>query len=1102
MYFDKPYNRTIFLNLLQSKMFPNFVRKEEHLWFWNKTAYFVENWIYKLWTVNLDKEITILEIEQKSSNDPRITLTKDAFKILEYHGIDHAVIIFHCKDTTSYRLSLLTVSYENWEKRTSSYKRFSYILWPNEKIRTPEMQLLHQINDYDDLVSRFDVEVVRKEFFDKYLELFVRLYKEIKLDTWFFDLLKQQNVDVVSFTKNLLWKIVFLYFIQQKWWLWLWRNTTTKYWEWNKDFMRVMWNNFESSKESMSSEKTGYFYNDYLEWLFFDGLNKDRRDDDDRFPNLQMKVPYLNWWLFKEEYTWWESYVTKISNDIFSNKKEKWDDADWILDIFDRYNFTIDEDSLYDKDVAVDPEMLGKIFENMISISEENIEDVVKIYDSKKKWTKIDFWKALNKDLWAFYTPREIVHYMTRESLIAYLVSNLKWNSTENESLIRDLFDLKEKFLLSSDDMKKSWYSEDQLKKLSEIILDVDNALSSVKILDPAIWSWAFPMWILHEISSLRYYMYWTFFRIFWDTTSQFKNDKWNISLYKIKRDIILNSIYWVDIDPWAIDIARLRFWLSLVVDAEEPEPLPNFEFKFVCANTLLPLKDSAREKDLFSTWDEPKLETLKRYKRDFYNADKKIEKKQLKERIREYTKIEHTLFSEPTPRAKQMEEFWKFFDNPKHSHSFFDSWLMLSESKWFDIVIWNPPYIQLQKNKWELWKLYQDCGFESFVWTGDIYCLFYEKGFQLLKQWWILAYITSNKWMRAWYWENLRSYFSKNTNPLYLIDLWPWIFETATVDTNIFIWKKEKRQEFQLKWIDLTKEEKVSNIEWFYDKAVNITKLSEQPWTILSDIERNIKEKIERIWTPLKDWDIEINYWIKTWCNEAFIIDWKKKDELIKEDPKSAEIIRPILRGRDIKRYNYEFADLYIIATFPSKHYNIDNYPAIKKYLQSFWVNRLEQTWKKYVIDWKEVVARKKTNNNRFETQDSIAYWDVFSKPKIIYPETSSWVNFVLDYNSFYTDKTWFIMYWNNLNSLVWVLNSKLLLWYIKYITPNLWNWTFTMWKIFIETIPIPKGITLFEKDIQDFIFKKNYSEIDEIVYKIYSLTPEEILYINNLSN
>ena len=124
----------------------------------------------------------------------------------------------------------------------------------------------------------------------------------------------------------------------------------------------------------------------------------------------------------------------------------------------------------------------------------------------------------------------------------------------------------------------------------------------------------------------------------------------------------------------------------------------------------------------------------------------------------------------------------------------------------------------------------------------------------------------------------------------------------------------------------------------------------------------------------------------------------------------------------------------------------------------------------------------------------------DVFSKPKIIYPETSSWVNFVLDYNSFYTDKTWFIMYWNNLNSLVWVLNSKLLLWYIKYITPNLWNWAFTMWKIFIETIPIPKGITLFEKDIQDFILKKDYWEIDKIVYKIYSLTPEEILYINNL--
>ena len=164
----------------------------------------------------------------------------------------------------------------------------------------------------------------------------------------------------------------------------------------------------------------------------------------------------------------------------------------------------------------------------------------------------------------------------------------------------------------------------------------------------------------------------------------------------------------------------------------------------------------------------------------------------------------------------------------------------------------------------------------------------------------------------------------------------------------------------------------------------------SSDSWVILSPIEQSIKRKIESVGTPLKDWDIQINYGIKTGFNDAFIISTEKRNEILdncsseEERTKTAELIRPILRGRDIKRYGYEWADLWLIATFPSRHYNIEEFPAVKAHLLSFGKERLEQTGKKYIINGEEIKARKKTSNKWFETQDSISYWDLFFQPKI----------------------------------------------------------------------------------------------------------------------
>ena len=249
----------------------------------------------------------------------------------------------------------------------------------------------------------------------------------------------------------------------------------------------------------------------------------------------------------------------------------------------------------------------------------------------------------------------------------------------------------------------------------------------------------------------------------------------------------------------------------------------------------------------------------------------------------------------------------------------------------------------------------------------------------------------------------------------------------------------------------------------------------------ILSDIEQRIKAKIEAIGTPLKDWDIQINYGIKTGFNDAFIIDGKKRAELIAQDPKSEEIIRPILRGRDIKRYGYEFADLYIITTFPSLKIDIESYPAVKQHLLSFGYDRLKQTGDKG--------ARKKTNNKWFETQDSISYWEDFYKQKIMYSEIVKEPQFYLDNKGeFFAEATTFIMTGSNLDYLYNLLHSKIITYFFKtfYAGGGLGVDGYRYKKAFLERLPIPQIKSKVE-------FKTN-DEIERYISLAYNLTEEEI--------
>lgn len=276
-----------------------------------------------------------------------------------------------------------------------------------------------------------------------------------------------------------------------------------------------------------------------------------------------------------------------------------------------------------------------------------------------------------------------------------------------------------------------------------------------------------------------------------------------------------------------------------------------------------------------------------------------------------------------------------------------------------------------------------------------------------------------------------------------------------------------------------------------------------------MSDIEQKIKVKVESAGVPLKKWDVEIFRGVLTGCNDAFIITSEKRNEILAnciddtERERTAELIRPILRGRDIKRYSYEFAEQYIIATFPSKQYNIDDYQSLKSYLLGYGIEKLEQTGKKYFINGEIVKARKKTNNKWFETQDSISYWDEFSKPKIVWGNLNTSSNFAIAPEGMFINAPACMLIPGN-NYLLAVLNSKIADYYIRTLGVVRNGGFFEYKPMFIEQIPIPK-ITEEQEAQIDTILSSSLSmvekdaKIEKIIDAIYGLSEEEITFLHN---
>ena len=352
-----------------------------------------------------------------------------------------------------------------------------------------------------------------------------------------------------------------------------------------------------------------------------------------------------------------------------------------------------------------------------------------------------------------------------------------------------------------------------------------------------------------------------------------------------------------------------------------------------------------------------------------------------------------------------------------------------------FDVVIGNPPYVQLQ-SMGEMSDVYAKCGFETYNKSADLYCLFTERGYNLLKPGGLQSFIMPNKWMLVSYGKELRRFMAKS-NLQQIINFGDiQFFEGAATIVCIFVTRKSNERDKEVQALSLNQKTYHGNF---------LQEVPEQLANYPSEIFG------EKEW--IKEMPISINYGIKTGYNDAFFIDGATKEKLIAEDPKSAELIKPLLRGRDIQAWKAQWDDQYLIGTFPSLQLNIDEYPAIKNHLLSFGKERLEQNGAKG--------SRKKTQNKWFETQDAIAYYQEFSKPKIMYPNMTSLFPFIYDEEGFFgNDKTFMITAQDNsinLKFITAILNSKLCKLWIWYNCPELLGGTREIRKVYFENFRIP---------------------------------------------
>lgn len=960
------------------------------------------------------------------------------------YGFDAALAVFN--DGTNWRLSLIC----DLKEDATSTKRFTYVFGDEKAFyKTPILRfesLRTKANEFLEIKKAFSVEALSDDFFDEYRKQYAEFVKFLtgkeyvkkgnkwveqetgEPDVQYFTSFKEDDKLVRDYIKKMMGRIVFLYFLQSKGWL-----------AGNLHYMHDLF-------YDASDEVKGDFLDKVLEPMFFGLLNTKPEDRSSAplvngvgvkyIPNAD-EIPYLNGGLFQQEKI--DEVESVFPAGMFQS----------LFDFFDSYNFTIDENDPNDAEVGVDPEMLGKIFENLL-------ED--------------------NKDKGAFYTPKEIVRYMCQESLTAYLQTGI--DDAEVKEHIAN-------FVKTNDVEELGGAS-------SELAMSIDQKLIDVKICDPAIGSGAFPMGLLRELYACR------------KSIEIFEED----NAADIKRHIIQNNIYGVDIEKGAVDIARLRFWLALIIDEKEPMPLPNLDFKIMQGNSLL---ESYKGVDLDVT--SKKLKTGKDTKKTrgvlslgFEETDVQ---KTIQDLVKSYFSItDHTLRAQRRQQIdKYVKDYIKVCAEGNHEvqdavdaleipndqfflwHTYFAD---VFEQGGFDIVIGNPPYVNVEGISVEDKKIYKDT-FTCFEKRADLFSLFLEMALtKLASVSAVVTYIIPSIIHSNLSYKKLRNLFLDNKWLSEVCYTGGKVFHAPTVDTTILRFCKRGNKKIILKnAVDFENQQVSSVPSDYFSLFQNLISISDQK-------NNDLMGKLFNHDFPRLDENFSVFQGIVTGNNPAFIFD-SEAEALSNGIDK--ELLHPLCHGRDIERYAVRSRERRIL--YLNNSVNIESYPNTETWLAAFkdalakrreakngaiqWYS-LQWPRVKSELDLKEKILVQNTRNEALKTRLCAVLDD-----KSVYG--SQGVNFIIP-NDVHA----------SLRYLLGILDSTL----INYLfATKFLNLAIKAEYLKQLRIPIPSAAIL--KQLESLVSKvlelKKVNieadttsleyQIDFLVYHLYGLTYDEVLIV-----
>ncbi len=812
--------------------------------------------------------------------------------------------------------------------------------------RTAIQQIANIYSKYDNsgsiraaLETAFDVEPVTKSFFAEYKRIFEaaeQLVRGFNTDADDEDEARDEIEARRMFVQTLFNRLLFVHFLSRKGWLKFRDNT---------DYLNALWEDYQATPHQTS------FYQDRLYHLFFFGLNNPQSSDlnfkSRHLASVIGDVPFLNGGLFEQ--TECDRRDDVIAPDSAIEPV--------LSELFDKFNFTVLESTPFDVEVAVDPEMLGKVFEELVTGRHES---------------------------GAYYTPRPVVAFMCREAVKGHL---------EN----RDVGLSPEAIQRFVDERDTTSVSLDAAPKISR-------ALDEITVVDPACGSGAYLLGMLQELIDLQTALY------------NVRAD--SRSLYELKLHIIEQNLYGVDIEPFAINIAMLRLWLSLAIEyeGERPEPLPNLDFKIVCGDSLLGPDPSHLDQSRYQI-EVSELPTLKtRYMRE--TAQKDALRREIVA-AEEQLRFDLGVTAVPEGVIDWRIEFAE----------------VVAAREGFDVVLANPPYVRMEK----LNKSDEDRYKANFrvvaASRADLLVYFYARAVEVLKDGGTLAFITSNKYMRAGYGKKLRGFLASALAISQVIDFGDLPVFTATSYPAVLVGRKgmvNERHQLQIadlavpirrelsdRGIRVTPEKMNREMEHLPDILTrhghaDYRQSSFRPtgWVLEDPALIRLFERLMNKGTPLGEFvDGRIYRGVVTGLNQAFVIDQAKRDTLIAADPISAEIIKPWLRGRDIKRWTPDWAGLYII--FTNRGVDIDRYPAVREHLERF-RPQLERRATAHLHPWYELQ----------QPQEGI--FAEFERPKIVWPDIARDLRFAFDPNGSHLGNTTYVMPINSM-WLMAFMNSDL---------------------------------------------------------------------------